>query len=210
MSNDYTKDTVNHASPVPCDELRLDHPPRGIKMERTHDGATVIKVRMFSLLAFGDLAAALFCNFIVSTFVCHAISVTAARFGYDAQLMSGDWNDGSKPPWWFLWLILTPFIVIGFWLIYRTVFSFFGKVEVLLGPGEGSVFKGFGRFGRTQRFFPQAVKSVDWNQARIVFNNQNYPLTIEMNNAREIKFPFLGKMRETWLDFALNKILGLE
>ena len=213
MSTDYTKEPkpTRRVSVVTRDELHIDHPPRGIKMWREDDGATVIKVRMFSRGAFGALLTTLFCNGITSIFVGEAISLTLAKFGIDFRFMNGKWEGGSPPPLWFLWLFLTPFIAIGLYMVYWTAFHFCGRLEIRIRPNEGSFFKGFGSLGRTQRFSPQSVKSMGMNKSSYEINDKPvYNLAIKMNNGRIIKFPQLGTMRETWLAFALEKILGLE
>jgi len=205
MTNDYT----NPKTSVPRDELSLDHPPRGIRMERTADGGTVIGMRMFSAASFPILFFALFWNGIVSIFVAIAIAMTAARFGWDVGFSPQ--MSGNPPPLWFFWLFLTPFIAIGIATFIGALFGIFGRCEIRLGIGEGSVFSGIGSIGRTQRFSPQSIKSLDVNHSQSRSKNGHVTthtrLVIEMNNGREIKFPGLGKMRETWLAFALNKIL---
>jgi len=213
MKNDYISSPhTGHGSRAPDDELRLDHPPRGIRMERAFDGTTVIRVRMFSSSAFGLLGVALFWNGLTSIFVCFAIALTAQKFGWNLPAFSffteGEW-DGSPPPLWFLWLFLSPFIAIGLGMICMTVFQFFGRCVIHLDADEGRVFTGIGPFGRTQRFSPQSIKSADVKQSIISTKRTTITtnLVIEMNNGREIKFPGLGKMRETWLTFALGKLL---
>jgi len=44
------------------DELSIDHPPRGIRMEQTLDGGIAIRVRMFGVTSFGVLVPTLFWN----------------------------------------------------------------------------------------------------------------------------------------------------
>jgi len=209
VSTDYTKATATRAAVVPRDELHIEHPPRGITMERERDDTTVIKVRMFSRDAFWFLFFTLVLNGTTWIFASYAVVATAAKFGHDVGF-SPIW-EGSSQPLWITWLILIPFIVIGFFLMYWTIFSFFGKMEMRVGAREGDIFTGFGSFGRTRRFAPQSVKSVEM---RVISHSKggtpHYSLIIEMDNGREITLPALGKMRETWLAFALNKILGIE
>jgi len=208
MQTDYNSSYhVKNSSLAPNDELSLDHPPRGIKMEHTFDGIAVIKIRMFSIIAaFGLLFIALFWNGITSIFVCLNIGLTAAHFGWELPdfFLFKDGAQSPDVPFWFLWLFLTPFIAIGLHVIYLTVFHCFGRCEIRISASEGSVFNGFGPLGRTKHFSPQSVKSVGMRESRHV---ERYALTIEMNNGREIRLPDLGKMRETWLVFALGKIL---
>ncbi|MCL2104616.1 MAG: hypothetical protein FWH21_06150 [Kiritimatiellaeota bacterium] len=213
MKNDYISSPhAGHGSHASDDELRLDHPPRGITAKRVFDGIIVIRIRMFSASAFGFLCFALFWNGFTSIFVCHAITMTAQKFGWSLPAFAcfQASNKGSPSALWFLWLLLSPFIAIGLGSICMTVFQFFGRCAIHLGVDEGSVFTGIGPFGRTQRFSPQSVKSVDVKQSIITSTKRptiKTNLVIEMNNGREIKFPGLGKIRETWLAFALGKLL---
>ena len=111
MGSDYTRD-AGRGSATPDDELRLDAPPRGITMERTFDGTTAIRVRMFSLAAFSTLFFALGWNGVVSAFAFLVIS-----------------KDVSDLPV-FVWLILIPFAAMGIYLMCLAVFGFLGKCVI--------------------------------------------------------------------------------
>ena len=105
------------------------------------------------------------------------------------------------------------FVVAGLWLVLFTFFYLFGRIEIRLDAGEGRFFKGIGPLGRVRRFDKKSVKSVGiyvtgHHSGR--HRTPIYNLLVEMNNGRKITFSHLGKKRETWLAFALNKILGLE
>ena len=212
MSNDYTKNSTTRASSVPRDDLHIDHPPRGITMERAPDGTTVFKARKFGAAAFGMLFFTVLWNGITSVFVCIAISMTADKFGWNLPFKGVDWNENA-PPLWGMWLFLTPFILVGIGTLFAAVYNFIGRAEIRVGADEGSVFKGIGSLGRTQRFAPQSVKAVEWSQYQTRRSkggtHTHTRFIIEMKNGREIKLPSLGKLRETWLCFALNKILNL-
>jgi len=210
MSN-YEKN-LSTMRPILNDELSLDHPPRGIRMERLMDGGTVIRIRMFSAAqVLPILFITLLWNSIVSIFVAIPVSMTAATFGYDFGI-SFQWNI-SPPPLWFLWLFLSPFIAIGLFLLLSLVFNVFGRCEIRLGTGEGSIFSGIGSIGRTRRFALQSIKSLRLEESKTRDKRGNpvtthFNLLVEMNNGREIKSPDFGKVRGMWLVFALDKILG--
>jgi len=210
MSN-YEKN-LSTMRPILNDELSLDHPPRGIRMERGMDGGTVIRIRMFSAAqVLPILFITLLWNGIASIFVAVAVSMTAATFGYDFGI-SFQWNI-SPPPLWFLWLFLSPFIAIGLLLLLSLLFNVFGRCEIRLGTGEGSIFSGIGSIGGTQRFALQSIKSLRLEESKTRDKRGNpvtthFNLLVEMNNGREIKSPDFGKARGTWLIFALDKILG--
>ena len=210
MPDDYTKNTTR-ATAAPRDELHLDHPPRGIKMERAQDGSTVITSRTFSSQGGAYIFFALFWNSLVSVFVCVAIILTSDKFGWNLRpvFMDPPESGSSQVPLWFFWLFLTPFIAIGIYMMYTALFNLFGKCVIRLDADEGSVFAGFGSLGKTQRFAPKSVKSVgDRKTDDEIGDRPNYQLSILMNNGRVIKIPGLGKMRKTWLVFALNKLLN--
>jgi len=196
---------------VPDDNLYLDRPPRGIRMEREFDGTTVLRIRTLSSNVGFYIMFGLFWNAITSVFVCIAIGMTAARFGWnlpDYKLFKAGANDASS--WWGLWLFLTPFIAVGIGMIYAVIFNIFGKCVIRIGQGKGSVYTGIGPFGKTWYFSQQSVKEIDTHWTNVqVGGSQIHKLAIEMNNGRKIKLPSLNDMSETWLAFALGKILKL-
>ena len=207
MPTDYTKTTITHAA-VPRDELNFDHPPRGIKMERTTDGGVVIKSRIFSGIAVFFIVFALFWNAITSVFVCDVLGRTAKKYGWDISLPD-IMTSGTKMSLGGSWLFITPFILVGIGTALAAIRGVFGKCVIAVSHDEASVFTGVGALGRTQRFNPQSVKRLGRYHAYSQNNQPVYNLLIEMNNGREIKLPGFGKVRETWLAFALNKIFGL-
>ena len=201
MSTDYTKEPkpTRRVSAVPRDELHIDHPPRGIKMKHEYDGATVIKMPLFSHVACVYLVFALLWNGFVW--------LMFSKLGIDVKLPCVLPDDDGLP----LWFALI-FVVAGLWWMFYTFYYLFGKCEIRLGAGEGSFFKGIGMIGRTQRFTPKTVKSVGicitgYHSGR--HRTPIYNLVIEMDNGRKIIFPHLGRTRETWIVFALEKILSL-
>jgi len=195
FNNDYTKmerQDTRHVAAIPRDELHSDHPPRGITIERTFDGGTVVKIRMFSWESFmSAIGITLFWNGLVSVFVWLAIKTSAIL----------------------LWLFLTPFIAIGLALVFGLLFTVFGKSEIKITNAEGSVFTGIGPFGKTRRFAPKSVKRFGTREKQVTHWEGSSPVvhipTIVMNNGREIKLPRLDSIRETWLVFALAQILKL-
>jgi len=209
MSSDYTKATTSRASSVPRDELYLDHPPRGITMERTGDGTTVIRTRTHSPGAFPFIFFTLFWNGMTALFVAVAIDMTAEKLGMDARIFSEGVNHNFGWPLWLFWLFLTPFIAFGIYAFCSTVFSFLGRCEIRIGADEASVFTGIGPLGRTRRFSPQSVKFAGMKKTSESRDGDPVrSLLIEMKNGRQIIIPDLIKTRETWLAFALKKILA--
>jgi hypothetical protein len=112
----------------------------------------------------------------------------------------------------FLWLFLTPFILIG--LVLAGVFLAFvaGRTEVGITAGEGIVFSGVGWLGMRRRFAVRDVKDVriedrQWRDSDGDRRRQTH-IVIEMSSGRQIK---LGSMlcdeRRKYLAAALRKAL---
>ena len=192
------------------DELSLDHPPCGIRMEQTVDGGTAITVRMFGMMAFVMLLLALGWNGIISMPIRQAVTIVARRFGWSLPdwFKSASDSSGNTLTGLFIGLFLIPFIAAGIWMIWTTLFYFFGQFVIRLSYNEGSIFTGIGFLGRSQNFSLKSVRSIDISRADIE-EYASRRIVIEMHNGREIKFPlYLGKIHSTWLLFALHKILG--
>jgi len=139
--------------------------------------------------------------------VAIAIGMTAAKLGYGMGFFTPDEPNETWKPVLIIWGFLIPFIAIGLFLIQKVAFDFLGRLEIRINTGEGSVFRGFGPLGRTQRFAPKSVKAIGMDKANEHEESIDL-LFIKMNNGRTIKFPSLNEMRETWLAFALRKLLG--
>ncbi|MFA6045765.1 MAG: hypothetical protein WC718_12345 [Phycisphaerales bacterium] len=113
--------------------------------------------------ALGLLAVSLFWNGIVSVFVFFAIAGTVQQvFGNVPSWLS---MPGNQPPMTlgmvvFLWLFLTPFILIGGAMMAGFFMCLWGRVEVRLRGDEGTIFSGIGPVGRTKRFNAGGVKHV--------------------------------------------------
>ena len=138
MSNDYTKNTTARTgSTVPRDDLHIDHPPRGITMERAPDGTTVFKARKFGAAAFGMLFFTVLWNGITSIFVCIVIAETTKQFGQNIPFKEMTLNSSPNPtPLYYFWLFLTPFILVGIGTLFAAVYSFIGRAEIRLGADE--------------------------------------------------------------------------
>lgn len=114
--------------------------------------------------ALGLLAAGLFWNGIVSIFVLVALSGTFHLL----DVRVPEWfpapitNDAPMGTGMvvFLWIFLTPFIVIGMGMILGFLSSLAGKTEARLEGNCGTVFTGIGFLGWTRRFDPGNVQRV--------------------------------------------------
>jgi len=144
--------------------INFDHPPAGVSCDLA-SGHLIVSATHRSLgMAAGTLAMALFWNGIVSIFVLIAIAGTLNNMGvtlpswFPAPDMNG--SPMSTGMTLFLWLFLTPFIVIGTSMIGAFFLSIWGKTEVRADPTGGTVFTGVGPLGYRRRFSPSHVSDV--------------------------------------------------
>ena len=200
-------------SEIPID---LQHPPAGIWCE-TDTRKTVFGATHRSWgAALMSLGFCLFWNGIVSVFVAVALSGTFHHLGI------------VTPPWFpkpemngevmslgtltFLWLFLTPFIVVGTGMFLAFLSAIGGKTEVRIQDGQGIVFVGIGSLGWTRRFNPTEVKNIElgWSRWRNTEGNSNSQtvVQIEEHTGRTVKFgSMLNDERKKFLLSALRKIL---
>ena len=142
----------------------LSNPPGGA-WYRNDGTATVIGASHRSIgTAVGALAFGLFWNGILSVFLLVAISGTLRNLGitpphwFPAPVM----NDSPMGVGMtiFLWIFLTPFILIGLFMIGAFLSAVGGRTEVRMGPTEGTVFTGVGSLGYRRRFDASGVEDV--------------------------------------------------
>jgi len=212
MTQDYTKNEKQKPKRAPRasnDELDFDHPPRGVAMERTPDGGVVITSRIFSGATVFFTVFALFWNGITSVFVCSIVGMTLAKFGIDTPF-GGITMEGSGEPasLVFLWLFITPFILVGIGTALFALRGIFGKCVITVCHDAASVRTGVGFLARTQHFSPQSIKRVGWHSPYSQNNTPVYHLLVEMNNGRQIKLPGFNNTRMAWIAHALGIVLG--
>ncbi len=144
--------------------VNVQRPPVGT-WYKTEASETVVGGSSRSIpIALGALAIALFWNGIVSLFICCAISGTLHLMGVAAPpwliepKMNGHLMKSGEVV--FLWLFLTPFILIGAGFIFTVFMKLAGKVEVRVGRDRGTIFSGIGPIGRNRKFDPRQVAAV--------------------------------------------------
>lgn len=181
------------------DEIDLTQSPKGTWYRESGVG-TIIGASHRSIGgALGLLAFALFWNGIVSVFVCVALSSTLHLMHvpvpewFPAPKMNGSVMGVGTTL--FLWLFLTPFILVGTGFILAFLSSLAGRTEVLTRVNEGVVFTGIGKLGWRRRFNPELVKDVriddqTWRDSDGHRRNKTN-IVIEMEDGRLIK---LGSM----------------
>jgi len=166
--------------------------------------------------AIGALAFALFWNGITSIFVLVALASTLHHLGlgvphwFPAPEMNG--APMSVGITIFLWLFLTPFILIGLFMIGAFLSSLGGRTEVRINNAEGVVFTGVSAFGYRRRFDASAVKDVridetQWSDRR--GNRQRKAvILIETRDGKQVKLgSMLSPERRKFVAGALRKAL---
>ena len=172
-----------------------------------------ITVKHRSLVAAIPLTAmALFWNGIVSVFVVFNLLNTLDLLGVEVSGVQFI-NSDDVMGWGmvlFMWLFLTPFIVIGVSLVLALLMSLFGKTEIHIGKDEGVVFWGFGFVGRRRRFDPQLIESVRIKTHPQVKNSKYvFGQVLLEGDGKPIKVGFCNEERQKFLVVALRHALPL-
>ena len=195
----------------------FNQPPPGTW--RHNDGAGLVigaSHRSFGA-ALGTLAVALFWNGIVSVFVLMATASTLQLFAFGLP----EWFPAPKMGnvsmgigmTIFLWIFLTPFIVIGLVMIGAFLSSLAGRTEVRVTNPEGSVFTGIGSVGWRRRFTVQEVKAVYIDEQRWRDSDgdrrHKVAIVIETRAGKLLKFgSSLKEERRKFVAAAVRKALG--
>ena len=220
MTHDYTKDPKSkRRASVPRDEFSLDHPPRGINMERTLEGGVAIRIRVFNPGYAGlyFLALLILCGVLCMPVMVNAKD-TAALFKPGpvrvACATCGGCHAPDSPTWLGvagLWLVLSLFIALGPFLAWELILHALGRHEIRFGMGAGSVFTGIGPLGRTRRFLLRSIKAVKVHELTIHDEDGNestyYPhIRFELDNGKKISLLNLDPPLQAWLWFALKNL----
>ena len=190
----------------------LQDPPAGVTYVND-TRSTLIRASHRSWgAALGLLAISLFWNGIVSVFVLVALSGTLHQLGitapdwFPAPKMDGE-NMG-KGEVLFLWIFLTPFILIGSGMIFALLSTLVGKTEVRIGHDEGAVFVGIGPVGWTRRFATAQVERVDLRERKNQDGRGSMEIQLEHTNGKKITFgTLLNEERQSFIVNALRQTL---
>ena len=201
-----------------ADESRVDpnNPPRGTWFHREGGGAVIGASHRSVAGAFGTLAVALFWNGIVSIFVLIAIASTLRQMDipvphwFPAPDMNG--SPMGLGMTIFLWIFLTPFIVIGAGMIAAFLACLGGRTEIRVSEREGVIFTGIGPLGWRRRFDPSQVKQVriDSKQWRDSDGDsrRKTAVVLEMQSGKQMKLASgLNQERQRFLAGALRQAL---
>ena len=182
-------------------------PPAGAWYHTSPMG-TVIGATHRSLgTAFGLLAVSLFWNGIVSAFVFLAINATMFVLHiprpawFPAAKMNG--SEIGVGMTIFLWVFLTPFIIIGLAMLGAFLSALGGRTEVAVRNGDAAIYTGLGSLGWRKRFSAQSVKDVRledkrWRDTKGALRGSRQ-IVLEMLGGKPIKFGSM--LREDRLKF---------
>ena len=193
-------------------DVDLAHPPQGAWHSQMGMGTVIGATHRSIGMAIGALAISLFWNGITSVFVSLALSSTLKHIGVgtpdwfpDPKMNGGPMSVGMTI---FLWLFLTPFILIGLAMIGAFLSSLGGRTEIRIGPTEGVIFNGIGSFGRRKRFNTETVRDVriqneEW-RGRHGRRNQKKSILIETQDGKQHKFGSM--LREDRMNFVASAL----
>ena len=203
-----------HSSEL-ADGTVLHEPPAGVRLINDGLGRGITATHRSFGAALGTLAMALFWNGIVSVFVLLAMSATLSNLNIPVP----DWfpapnmNDSPMGPGVtiFLWIFLTPFIVIGLGMMGAFLMSIGGKTEVRLNHKTGKVFTGVWPLGYRRRFevssvFDVRIEAGRWRDSDGT-NSKTY-IIIETHGGKVIKFgSMLSEERRKFIAVWVYQIL---
>ena len=142
----------------------FNKPPSGVRCAVSGGRVRVTVTHRALGAAAGILAIALFWNGILSVFLLIAISATLTNLHVPipAWFPSPETNDSNMGVGMtiFLWIFLTPFILIGAGLIGTFSMTVAGRTTVQVDRNESSVFTGIGGLGYRRRFMASEVSDV--------------------------------------------------
>jgi hypothetical protein len=195
--------------------IDLNNPPAGAWYTNDGEGALIGATHRSLGTPIGALAVSLFWNGIVSVFVLVALSGTLRNLGitlphwFPAPNING--SPMSVGMTLFLWIFLTPFILVGLVMIGAFLAALGGRTEVRLRNAEGVVFVGIGTLGYRRRFDASAVKDVriddkQWRDSDGDRQRKTY-IIIETREGKLVKFgSMLAEERRKFVAGAVRKV----
>lgn len=190
-------------------EVNLHNPPPGA-WYRTDGGSMVVGATNRSLgAAFAVLFVTLFWNGILSVFLTQAIAGTLHNFHIPipAWFPKMDGSQTGPGETLFLWLFLTPFIMVGLIAVVLCFSTLFGRTEVKIANTRGTVFIGIITLGWHRRFDPSQVRDVRMNVVRNE-GRETITILIETRAGKQIKFgSHITNERRQFIFGALRKTL---
>jgi hypothetical protein len=196
--------------------VNLNNPPAGAWYRKDAMGTVIGSTHRSWGTALGALLIGLFWNGIVSVFVLVAIAGTLRNchiplpHWFPAPDMNG--SPMGVGMTLFLWIFLTPFIVIGLVMIGTFLSALAGRTEVRIDNREAVVFCGIGPLGFRRRFVPAEVKEVriddrQWSDNDGGRQRKTY-IVVETNSGKRLKFAsMLADERRKFMAAALQRAL---
>ncbi|NLB68716.1 MAG: hypothetical protein GX804_03385 [Lentisphaerae bacterium] len=178
------------------DNIDINSPPGGVRLE-THGNNLNIDVSNRSIgTAIGMLFFALFWNGIVSIFVLLVTASTLQHLNvpipvwFPMPVTNEDLMDVRTTV--FMWVFLTPFIIIGVTVACAFLFAIGGKTKIHVSRGLSYVFKGIGSVGYRKNFKIADVSDVSisespW-QSGDSGSGRRPSIVIETNSGKKIRF----------------------
>jgi hypothetical protein len=192
--------------------IDLNHPPQGAWLVDTGSSTGIGATNRNLANGVGFLFFALFWNGSLSIFLLVAISATLHNLHlglpswFPTPVMNG--AEMTVGPTLFLWIFLTPFILIGIFFAVFSLSSLFGRTEVGILGSWGTVFTGIGALGWKQRFEIAQVKRVGAHRRSNSEGEDTYSIVIERNAGKPITFgSLLTDERRRFVLAALQKYL---
>lgn len=192
------------------------NPPSGVRYVKDGGGMTVAATHRSIGTAFGTLGIAIFWNGIVSVFVLIAIAGTLLNLDIPIPnwFPSPEMNDNPMSPGMtvFLWVFLTPFILVGLSLVGGFLMYIGGRTAVRVDNAKGTVFTGVGPLGYRRRFDASAVSSVrihdkHWQDSSEDHRHKTY-IGIETHEGKIIRFgTMLSDKRRKFVAASVRKVL---
>jgi hypothetical protein len=191
-------------------DVEVAQAPRGCEIQDDGVQTTLVASHRSIPGAIGALFFGLFWNGIVSVFLLMNIASTLQHLGVSLPTWfpAPKMNGGSVPLGMtlFLWVFLTPFLLVGGLVIVWFLMSLGGKVEVRVRGGEGVIFTGIGAIGYRRRFDAGRVARVGLKHKRD--SEGATSSTILLSADQEITFGGnLPKERKRWLAAAARHVL---
>ena len=194
----------------------FNQPPSGTWHHNDGAGTVVGATHRSWGAALGTLAVALFWNGIVSLFVLIATASTLRLLDIKLpewfpapDMKEANMGTGMTI---FLWIFLTPFIVIGLGMIGAFLSSLAGRTEVRANNLGGSVFTGIGPLGWRRKFSIQNVKDIrieagGWGDSEGDRRRRSV-IVIETREGKVLRFGAgLNEERRKFLTAALRRAL---
>jgi hypothetical protein len=190
----------------------LHQPPQGCWHRPTGMGSLVGATHRSLLMALPLLGVALFWNGIVSIFVTLALASTLNLL----DVPMPEWFPGSRMNGEtmgvgmtiFLWLFLTPFIVIGLGMIGAFLSCLAGKTEVSVDRGMVTIATGIGPVRWSRRFQATDLKEIRIQETQQNNGGRKTEIIAELQNGKSIKFgSMLREERRRFIAAAADQII---